>query len=255
MNDCQTIAIYTQLVRFQSDIFSEETVFVHPDSSLQRTIHELAHRLGLEFEFSLLTRSARVTRPVSVNIYCITENQVSPTFAMNGPNRDVIDGFNDERQAKKSGSAAETNISGRTSPSTFTYPDLFPREADQESASTTSVSDYSTYYSSTTSSLALGLFSDPISSTASTSSINYQSGINNMSSKRSNSAASARSEYQEIVFDTRSGRAVSSTPSHSIRRGTMDLTSREATKAVKAVGACWRCKFLRKTVSRLDTRT
>jgi hypothetical protein len=249
------MAVYTQLVQFQSDLFSEEKVFVDPDSSLQRTIHELAHRLRLEFEFSLLTRSARVTRPVLANLYYATEDQVSPTFAINGPNtEDVINGLHDVTQTRKGSAAAEANVAERISLSTFTYPDSPPGQVGQESASIISVSDYSNYYGTIKTSPVPCLLADPISSTASTESIDFQSGVNNMSRKRSSSAVSTCSEYQEIVFDTRSGRSVCSTSAPSMRRGTMDSISREAMKAVKAVGACWRCKFLRKTVSALETR-
>lgn len=253
MNDRQTIAIYTQLVRFQSDIFSEETVFVDPDSSLQRTIHELAHRLGLEFEFSLLTRSARITRPVSTKCCYTTDGQASPSFTTNWV-EDLINGFHDEGQIKElSGTAVGNNGAQRMTPSAFRYPDLPPRQVDQESVSIISDSNYSSYCGTVNTSPAPDKLANPITSTVSTRGLYYQSSVNSISSRRSNSGASACSEFKEIVFDTRSGRSVCSTSTPSVRRGTMDSTSREAMKAVKAVGACWRCKFLRKTVSALDS--
>lgn len=59
--------------------------------------------------------------------------------------------------------------------------------------------------------------------------------------------------FREIVFDSNNGksgsRAGSKASSASGRQGPMDTFARAAMKAVKQMGACWRCRFLRKSVS------
>lgn len=60
------------------------------------------------------------------------------------------------------------------------------------------------------------------------------------------------SGYQEIVFDSNSVHSESGTSvasGASGRRGPLTELARAGMNAVKKVGACWRCKFLRKTVS------
>jgi hypothetical protein len=57
------------------------------------------------------------------------------------------------------------------------------------------------------------------------------------------------SGYQELVFDSNLSRTVSWTSASSGRRGPLGTVARAAMNAVKAVGSCWRCKFLRKQVN------
>ncbi|KUJ23250.1 uncharacterized protein LY89DRAFT_177118 [Mollisia scopiformis] len=255
MNDPETVAVYTRLVRFQSDIFSEEIAFGDPDSSLRRIIHDLAHRLGLEFEFSLLTRCARVTRPIPANPYYTSKDQVFTPSTLNGCDTAGYPvWFYAGAQTGEIDFVAETIVSEARSPATFAYPglDLSSSKVDNTSLSTTSTSNYASYYGSIDTSPALGLLAGPTSSATSTGKIDHPRAFNNSSVKRSNSAASTCSKNQETVFDARAGQSVSSRSSPSVRRGTMDSTSRESMKAVKAVGACWRCKYLRKTCETSD---
>ena len=67
--------------------------------------------------------------------------------------------------------------------------------------------------------------------------------------------------FQEMVFDSCSTRSASDVSTSSGRRGPLNQSTRDAIKALKAAGgACWICKFQRKTVGlpfikqRLDTR-
>jgi hypothetical protein len=123
MNNGQNIAIYTQLVRFQSENFSEDTVFVKPDRAQQRTIHELAYRLGLEFEYSLGTRSARVTRPSLSAVPRIAGENDFGTFASEGPRMDYpVDDTGGE--TKEISSPGQSYVPDGTTPSVFKYPEL-----------------------------------------------------------------------------------------------------------------------------------
>jgi hypothetical protein len=56
--------------------------------------------------------------------------------------------------------------------------------------------------------------------------------------------------YQEIVFESssvHSGDQASAPPTPSGRKGPLSEVARAGMRAVKKIGSCWRCKFLRKT--------
>jgi hypothetical protein len=70
-------------------------------------------------------------------------------------------------------------------------------------------------------------------------------------SKQSPSVHSlASSGYQEIIFDSNSAHSSSHGSACSGRSGPLDKVAITAMRLVKAVGACWKCKFLRKKVSK-----
>jgi hypothetical protein len=54
--------------------------------------------------------------------------------------------------------------------------------------------------------------------------------------------------FQELVFDANPSRPDSTTSASSGRHKPLDSIARAAIKAVKAISACWRCRFLRKQV-------
>lgn len=72
-------------------------------------------------------------------------------------------------------------------------------------------------------------------------------------SKATSVHSGASSGYQEIDFDSKSVNSVGSNASAasatSGRRGPLTDWARAKMNAVKKVGACWKCKFTRKTVS------
>jgi hypothetical protein len=134
MNYGQNIAIYTQLVRFQSDAFSEDTIFVQPGRAQQRTIHELAYRLGLEFEYSLGTRSARVTRPSLPAVPSIAGENDFDTFASEGPRMDYpVDDTGGE--TKEISPPGQSYVRDGTAPSVFKYPELPSTRASKSTLS------------------------------------------------------------------------------------------------------------------------
>jgi hypothetical protein len=65
----------------------------------------------------------------------------------------------------------------------------------------------------------------------------------------------ASSGYSEIIFDSNSvhSRESSAGSATSGRRGPLSDLARAGINALKKVGACWRCKFLRKQVSKIST--
>jgi hypothetical protein len=73
-------------------------------------------------------------------------------------------------------------------------------------------------------------------------------------SRRSSIQSNTGHGFKEIVFDSRSNHSASSSAGSfqsfsSVRSGRLSDVARNMMRAVKEIGACWRCKILRKTVS------
>ncbi len=62
--DTLNCPIYAELLSFQNDLSRSQLIVDNPNSSTQVYIQTLARGLGLEFEYSTVTASARVTRRV-----------------------------------------------------------------------------------------------------------------------------------------------------------------------------------------------
>ena len=62
MNDETNLDLYSQLLLFRNDILQDELLFYGPDKSRQRSLQALAHKLGLECEYSLGTQTVRISR-------------------------------------------------------------------------------------------------------------------------------------------------------------------------------------------------
>jgi hypothetical protein len=62
MNDPASLLVYTELVRFQVEVARPEARFSYPGNETQRMLQSFAHGLGLEYEYSLDSREARITR-------------------------------------------------------------------------------------------------------------------------------------------------------------------------------------------------
>ncbi|KAH8668091.1 hypothetical protein BGZ60DRAFT_528428 [Tricladium varicosporioides] len=76
-----------------------------------------------------------------------------------------------------------------------------------------------------------------------------RNGLKNMFSRRSSAQSRGSTGYQEIVFDSKSVDSGSQASGVSGRQGPLDSVAIAAMNAVKRIGACWRCKFLRKSCS------
>ncbi|KAE8445807.1 hypothetical protein EG329_012865 [Mollisiaceae sp. DMI_Dod_QoI] len=62
MNNPSNLSLGFELVRFQGDLSRTEFWHHDPDNQTQRTLQSLAHGLGLEYEYCLRTREARIVR-------------------------------------------------------------------------------------------------------------------------------------------------------------------------------------------------
>lgn len=105
--------------------------------------------------------------------------------------------------------------------------------------------------------LSTPLIAGSSSSVISRQSDRGRSGFSNLFPRISSTCSTTSSEYQELVFDSRSDHSGSHTSVPSVdpnnsrvsgRRGPLSEWARVGMNAVKRMGACWRCKFLRKNV-------
>ena len=63
MNDPSNLSLFSRLLLFRKELSEEDILWHNAESSQQRILQSLAHRLGLEYEFSLATGIARISRP------------------------------------------------------------------------------------------------------------------------------------------------------------------------------------------------
>ena len=63
LNDPSNLALYNQIFLFHNDLSRSEVLFSGHSNAEQRTLQSLAHRLGLDYEYSLATRTVRICRP------------------------------------------------------------------------------------------------------------------------------------------------------------------------------------------------
>lgn len=67
MNDEYNLDLYSQLLHFKIDSSRTEFLWDNPEYELRRTLLSLAHKMNLEYEYSLSTRVVRITRPAPVD--------------------------------------------------------------------------------------------------------------------------------------------------------------------------------------------
>jgi hypothetical protein len=75
MNDSTNLALYTQLLQFKKFTFLRERLFRDPDGSQQRSLHFLAHAMGLEYEYSRTTRTVTITKDSLSHQFVVTEDE------------------------------------------------------------------------------------------------------------------------------------------------------------------------------------
>jgi hypothetical protein len=66
MNDPTTLAFYSQILLFKNDTSKEDLKFHHNSSEEQRLLQSLAHKLDLEYEYTISSRTVRICRPCAV---------------------------------------------------------------------------------------------------------------------------------------------------------------------------------------------
>ncbi|KAH8789646.1 hypothetical protein BGZ57DRAFT_786541, partial [Hyaloscypha finlandica] len=62
LNDDSNRSLFADIVLFKNNILRDDMLFIDPDQPTQRAVQAIAHSLDLEYEFSLATRNARITR-------------------------------------------------------------------------------------------------------------------------------------------------------------------------------------------------
>jgi hypothetical protein len=67
MNDESILQLYCRLHLFKNTLVESELIFHGPNKERQRLLQSLSHKLDLECEYSLATRTVRITRPIPEN--------------------------------------------------------------------------------------------------------------------------------------------------------------------------------------------
>jgi hypothetical protein len=218
MNNPRNLEFYSQILVFKNGSAKENILFAQSSSLEQRTLQSIAHSLSLEYEYSVATRNVTISRPVR---------------QATGP----VTGFNALLLRRHTDRTVPRPIYGRSPP------DLYLSESQ----------DVDTQLSETPSSV----HSAEIMA-AQSENFDWMNGFENQMSfdtpnfSRSGSIHSGASEYKEYVFDANSMHSSSQasvTSAASGRRGPLSDWARAGMNSVRKVGACWRCKILRKTVS------
>ncbi|KAH8756869.1 hypothetical protein BGZ57DRAFT_802906 [Hyaloscypha finlandica] len=260
MNDVVNLTFYTQVIRFQMSPMQEETPFQDPDPLQQKAIHTWAQSLGFDYEYSLATRTARVVRAIPIDAAAVPRLDSLEFFDFDSSmdmgvvGDDLGTTNNDLRRMDVS------HMEGL-----WTDPIIWPSvQAPLEHHATKDSSTQTDHPDPLDEEQVLQhmgldkaqtLLNDPLhidreenSSIFWPSSVEVERGLKSMRGRfgrRESAQSPASSGYQEIILNSDSSRVPS--PATSGRRGPLDAAGRAAMKAVKAVRACWRCKFLRKT--------
>jgi hypothetical protein len=365
MNDPSNIALFSKIVGFQVDFSRTEFLYNNPDNVHQRTLQSLAHSLGLEYEYCLRARQARITRPdvplsdqVKIPAFGLDHQSITQdatvviTASRPGINEsalltecrepvvtmtndletfdplDLLDFGNDdfnlaefdsnfnfgERQADCQERASSQLLEKSTIPMDISNrPDFFEQcdifsGSSQFSADLAHIVPHDDHLGrgpnpiqryqdpscvdqflelgekddrgSSSKETYLGNISMPAirdhhswpaysrpgsisgsrvgSSGSSVGSFNSSrsyfrgrpSRVLTLTSRRpSTHSRTGSRRFREIVFDSSPSRPTSTTSTSSVRHKPLDSIARAGAKAVKAIGACWRCKFLRKQVN------
>lgn len=276
MNDPWTLSAYRQMLLFQNNIGQPSLVFENPSHAQQDVLQSLAHRpdLGLEYEYNLANRQAFICHPIplqdndqpeslldqylqtpiileSLDLAIHHSTDPMPLFGQPEPRS-----FNEDM------------FSFEVSPdSTFRFEDnpLFPKAVGTGSSV---LEDFihghpsnATLTQDQSNSMEIVLLRDTpqnlyapmpkfgVPTRGGSISSQGRGRVGKMLSRVSSSRSTAGSMFS--CFDSKSiqsGMTDTSTSSRRSRRA-MDKFAIAAMHAVKVIGACWRCKLLRKQVS------
>ncbi|KAE8445419.1 hypothetical protein EG329_013432 [Mollisiaceae sp. DMI_Dod_QoI] len=273
MNDPFVLDLYTQLVKLQNDIVQWQLLFDSPDHSLQDLLHLLARKVGLEFEYSLSLRQVRISR-ISVSVEdaleTVQRHRQAPELFCNDLGLNSIE-------------APGLDPTFVLDDINFLMPDIFAEDLSFPAEQDTPFDRPSWTQYSTSPSLLSGSIGGSLQ-LRSPEHHDDSTGIDPSLIVNDNNFSSTGAAIPENLAHTDQPRTPMPIPSvehgDSIHQpiasgGRQNQTSQEATKsyifvsdidtksriravdkaaakAVKAIGACWKCKVLRK---KCDTNT
>jgi hypothetical protein len=276
MNDPWILSAYKQMLLFQNDFGQPSLVFENPNYAQQDVLQSLAHGpdLGLEYEYNLVSRQAFISRRLLTHADEQSESILdqylqapvildSLDLAIHHSNAEPMVFFGQPEPA-----SFDENLffPGFSPNSAFTSQDdsLFPKivEAPEQYELGDFIHDHPSNANLTkdqSNSMETVLLRDTpqnvyvpqIGVPGRTCSISSQGRgrVGKMLSRVSSSRSTAGSMFS--CFDSKSIQSVVTDTSTSSRRSrrVMDKFAIAAMNAVKAIGACWRCKLLRKQAS------
>jgi hypothetical protein len=75
MNVPANLQLFSQIITFKNDFLSDELVLHHRSTMEQRNLQCIAHSQGLEYEYSLATRSVRISRATPAQTLVASESE------------------------------------------------------------------------------------------------------------------------------------------------------------------------------------
>jgi hypothetical protein len=279
MNDPVVLGLYTQLVLFQHDVVMDDTTFENPDHSAQDILHSLARKLGLEYEYSLCMMQVRISKPTPANREEINLMEFDQSFLndfnyylnnsstsnleplLNDANPTVPNLFSKDSHWQSNDelfgietllgdnhdmlvpvSAQPVNLEVLPTLNPITALDL--RSIDpsvlENLNESSEPSILGNHINSDTIAAPSGAIVSPLTAF-------FGPGGSNPGSTDicENHDTSLVSKNYVFVSDPT---ATTANIQYASARGRMDATARAGLKAVKTLGACWKCKVLRKKV-------
>jgi hypothetical protein len=287
LNDVSALCLYNELLLFRAGT-SAELTFEHPDQVMQKTLHSISDALGLDYEYWKSLKRARISKPEPESEEAgsipaeLANLDITPLedVLSNVPDPssdpllyDLMNPLDFSTLSDEDGIQTWAGFGlslGEDMPSLSNNEMLSNFDNDQQffsplptplSSSSAANEEFAAIFRDTSffrprrgsskagSRAGSGVGSRAASRAGSTKSASSERG-RKVSKPASRSSSANRSVgFQEIVFNSNPSRPASRVSSG--RRGPLDAMARAAVKAVKALGACWRCKWLRKDVSRL----
>lgn len=259
MNDADNLALYSQILLFKNDPCRESLSFSNRSTSEQRVLQAMAHSLSLEYEYSVPLRTIRISRPHALQVPAedILDDLISDNFDLTMP--EIADGVSAFDYLDFDHELSFDHASSTLAEEDTTSQPLFPEHFFSNIQDLFPMHPMGSGFPSFAESWDMNSIEEPILGPeyhrfgfipefpSATPSDRNGSAYN---SRRRSVRSASSSVYQEMVFDSRSMHSSqgSIASDASGRRGPLSGLARAGMNAVRKVGACWRCKVLRKSV-------
>ncbi|RFU29939.1 hypothetical protein B7463_g6384, partial [Scytalidium lignicola] len=241
MNDPIILGLYSELLLFSKHRPYQEMNFTGCDSSKQRNLLALALKLGLQYSFNQSSLTVTISQPGSIQ-------DLGPT-TFPATSSDLVYNKYDtfKRRDGSSSRPATAQSIDQHDLNSRNYLPALPQLTTTPFTANPSFTSYAETYK-------INSDGPPIYShhrTSSAHSADSRRGRSKIRTKlfsprRSAEQRERSSSFAEFIFDSQmdnASRNISQSPG---RRGPLDKMSCAGMKALKIIGACWRCKILRK---------
>ncbi|TAQ85316.1 hypothetical protein B7494_g6354 [Chlorociboria aeruginascens] len=286
MNDPIKLELYSQILLFRDDASRENLVFNNPDYEKQEVLSKIAHGLGLECEYRLRQRQTVISRLLPedpIDLSGLNESNQAKCFPLvdNAARLNNVDIHSQVKsyicKCGKSFAGYDILAQHRGRGLCIGASDHSKRAANKPRGSDLDVLDNLSFDDSINlvshyHSIAETIFTDHLadpqvnrtsienpyhpmhleaeSIRSRVTSINSTKNTRGRErTKALTSRASSPDEspsFQEIIFDSKLGNNLRQPLTSRGRRGPLNKIKRTGIETLRAMGACWRCKILRK---------